>query len=182
MKSEILNRSKQTGATLIVAMIILVILMILGVSAMMSANTQSRLAGNLQFQSEAKIRAENAEVAAENWLATTVPGALPINANNAAFTTPCNARPAGPLFGQNCIADPTAITWTDADSIRVIPGDDTQRYLIELIGMNLKPQGSGTGGIGTCENVNVFRVMSRGTNSRGAVRIVQSVFQVRNCV
>ena len=179
---KIQSKSKQKGVTLIVAMIILVILMILGVSAMMSANTQSKLAGNMQFQAEAKIRAENALTVAETWLATTNPGGgLPINANNAAFTTPCNARPAGPLFGQSCIPDIAAITWTDADSIRVTPGDDTQRYLIEVIGVNLLPEGAGTSGGGVCENVNVFRISARGTNSRGAVRVVQDVFQVRNC-
>ncbi len=68
MKTVILNRGHQSGATLVIALIVLIVLMILGVGAVMTANSQFKMAGNLQFENQAKNNAENQLVTAENFL------------------------------------------------------------------------------------------------------------------
>lgn len=68
MKTVILNRRRQSGATLVIALIVLIVLMILGVGAVMTANSQFKMAGNLQFENQAKNNAENQLVIAENFL------------------------------------------------------------------------------------------------------------------
>ncbi|MBL8336979.1 MAG: hypothetical protein JNM97_09410, partial [Rhodoferax sp.] len=73
-------RRHQRGATLVVALLILVLIMMIGITAVSTSNTQFRLAGNLQFEDSAMNNAEAAVTAAENWLATGT------NYNNAAFT------------------------------------------------------------------------------------------------
>ena len=59
--------NKQLGSTLIISLIILVILMLLGVSAVTTSNTQYKLAGNLQFEDAAMNNTETAINAAETW-------------------------------------------------------------------------------------------------------------------
>lgn len=68
MKTVTLNRGHQSGATLVIALIVLIVLMILGVGAVMTANSQFKMAGNLQFENQAKNNAENQLVTAENFL------------------------------------------------------------------------------------------------------------------
>ncbi|MFM2407879.1 MAG: hypothetical protein RL358_621, partial [Pseudomonadota bacterium] len=68
MKIYRLNKEKQAGATLVVALIALIVLMILGVAGVITANTQLKMAGNLQFENLAKNRAENQIAIAEQYL------------------------------------------------------------------------------------------------------------------
>lgn len=63
-----LNRYHQSGATIVIALIVLIVLMILGVGAFMSASTQLKMAGNLQFENQAKNNAENQLAIAEDVL------------------------------------------------------------------------------------------------------------------
>lgn len=68
MKVIVANHYRQSGASLVISLIVLVVLMILGVGAVMTANSQFKMAGNLQFETQAKNNAENALAVAENWL------------------------------------------------------------------------------------------------------------------
>lgn len=70
MHTTALNRRRQSGSSLVIALIILIVLMILGVGAVMTANSQFKMAGNLQFENQAKNNAENQLATAENWLNT----------------------------------------------------------------------------------------------------------------
>lgn len=189
------THKKQNGATLIVALIILVVLMILGVGALMSSNTQSKLSGNLQFEAEAKIRAENSAAAAEAWLSVVDGAGRPTNANNPEFTAACNAAKVNKfIYPLGCLAaqvapdnNPLTMTWDGTNSAQVfdVNGNAVGRYLIELAApMDRDPD---TGGSvpnprpTICNRFNVFRITARGTNARGAVKVIQSVFQVKNC-
>ena len=58
----------QQGASLITSLILLGVLALMGVAGVMIANTQFKIAGNLQFQSAAMSDAESALAVAENWL------------------------------------------------------------------------------------------------------------------
>lgn len=191
MKMKMINANRQKGATLVMAMIILVVLMILGVMAVTTANTQFKLAGNLQFENIAKNNAENQIIVAESWLAT--PDATPgktLYINNPGFTTWSAATPQ--LHPMNDLAnrlgivngDPLNMTTAQwqANSVNVLGNG----YLIEMIGPNKVPPGGNVVTGAPCVNnniniVNVFRVTARGTNARGAVRYVQTVYQVPRC-
>ena len=189
------RQKEQKGATLVVALIILVVLMILGVGAVMSSNTQSKLSGNLQFEAEAKIRAENSTAAAEAWLSAVDGAGRPTNANNAEFTAACNAAKVNKFIQPlGCLAakvapnnDPLTMTWDDTNSAQVLDANGilVGRYLIELaapIDRDPDTGGSVPNPLPTiCNRFNVFRITARGTNARGAVRVIQSVFQVKNC-
>ena len=65
--------ARQRGATLIVALLILVLIMIIGITAVSTSNTQYKLAGNLQFEDSAINNAETAISSAELWLSTGTP-------------------------------------------------------------------------------------------------------------
>lgn len=187
-------RSRQRGATLVVALLILVLIMMIGITAVSTSNTQYRLAGNLQFEDSALNNAEAAVTAAENWLATG------LNYDNPAFTAVAASTdpdpgpdPATPhLLPRTSV--PTvrderdvrgfSITWDDTNSIDV-RGDEVQRYYIELISQNNRLQGSSqvVGGRASsgCNQVNTYLITGRGASARGAVKFVQSYYSVLNC-
>ncbi len=174
---------RQRGATLVIALIILIVLMILGVAAVTTANTQSKLAGNLQFEAEAKTRAENRTSDAEAWLVAN--NANITLTNGGKFSDPCGNRTQVEIYGQGCFAgyaapnnDPMTMEWTNANSLA---DANNNRYVIELVALFRKPVGGSAAGSQTKSGtVNVYRITARGTNGRGAVRIVQSIYQVLN--
>jgi Tfp pilus assembly protein PilX len=187
-------RSRQRGATLVVALLILVLIMMIGITAVSTSNTQYKLAGNLQFEDSALNNAEAAVTAAENWLATG------LNYDNPAFTAVAASTdpdpgpdPATPqLLPRTSV--PTVrderdergfnIAWDDTNSLAV-GGAETQRYYIELISQNNRLQGSSqvVGGRASsgCNQVNTYLITGRGASARGAVKFVQSYYSVLNC-
>jgi Tfp pilus assembly protein PilX len=162
----------QTGSSLVVSMIMLVVLMLMGVGAIVVSNTQYRMAGNFQFQNQAMASAESALSQAELWVTANV--AHPEFA----------ARVSGGHYPIGTGPDPYTMPWTDATSERV-GGLDSQRYIIEVMGANrYLPASSvktcpGYTLSGPCSRVNVYRITARGTSARGSVKIVQSVFTVQ---
>jgi Tfp pilus assembly protein PilX len=187
-------RSRQGGATLVVALLILVLIMMIGITAVSTSNTQFKLAGNLQFEDSALNNAEAAVTAAENWLATG------LNYNNAAFTAVAattdpdpGSDPATPQLlprtSVPAIRDARDIRgftldWDDTNSLAV-GGAETQRYYIELMSLNNRLQGSsqavGTRASAGCNQVNTYMITGRGASARGAVKYVQSYYSVLNC-
>lgn len=191
----VLSISKQNGATLVMALIILVVLMILGVGAMMSSNTQAKLSGNLQFEAEAKNRAENSEIAAETWLSAVDGAGRPTNANNPEFTFACNAAKVNKfIYPLGCLEaqaapnnDPLTMQWDDTNSMRVVDANGALvgRYLIELAApQNRDPETGGSIPMplpSICNRFQVFRISARGSSVKGAVRVIQTIYQVKNC-
>lgn len=157
---------KQSGSTLIISLIILIILMLLGVTAMNTSNTQYKLAGNLQFENMATNNAETAVNTAERWL-EAIAAATPSASAVAALPNPL-----------------TNMTWTDADSIQVVAGDDTQRYVIGYVSTNASP----LAGVGldcfdpsnehNFDCVHTYLVTARGESGRGATKLVQTYYAV----
>ena len=178
--------SDERGSTLIISLIILILLMLLGITAMNTSDTQFKLAGNLQFEDAAMNNAETAVNAAETWLATGT------NFSNAAFTT-YNASagtyqlyPIGTLAALTAPAnDPLTMTWADTNSLEVVAGNSNQRYIIELMSTNNTLVGSSvtTGGRASsaCNKVNTYRITARGASARGATKFVQSYYSVLSC-
>ena len=187
-------RSRQRGATLVVALLILVLIMMIGITAVSTSNTQYKLAGNLQFEDSALNNAEAAVTAAENWLATG------LNYDNPAFTAVAASTdpdpgpdPATPQLlprtSVPAVRDERdvrgfSISWDDTNSLDV-RGDEVQRYYIELISQNNRLQGSSqvVGGRASsgCNQVNTYLITGRGASARGAVKFVQSYYSVLNC-
>lgn len=174
------GRLRQSGASLIVSLVVLGVLMLMGVAAMMISNTQYRLAGNLQFQNTSLNNAEVALATAEQWLAAGT------NFNAAGFDTYDVATPMlypGTYLAANNI-DPLTMAWTDTNSVSA-DGAGNQRYLIEQLAKGRKLTGSGLGVGGRkstgCNEVNVYRITTRGSSGRGATRFVQAIFTVLSC-
>ncbi len=91
MKATVSNHHRQSGASLVIALIVLIVLMILGVGAVMTANSQFKMAGNLQFENQAKNNAENQLAIAESWL----------NINGGPTSTYVQGAPVKTSVGQN---------------------------------------------------------------------------------
>ncbi|MGB8518053.1 MAG: hypothetical protein WCD45_09205 [Gallionella sp.] len=166
---------KQRGVTLLVAMITLIVLMLLGVGAMVASNTMFKLAGNLQFENEAKNRAESTLTIAENYLLT---GA---NSQNSAFTTPNKATATLPFYDPTATLDPLN-SWPAAASSPA--GVSGGQFIIQLMSnVKICPPGSnclaqGSQAVTPPTQYYLFRVTAKGSSMRGAKRFVESIMQV----
>ena len=164
---------KQSGSSLVVSLIMLVVLMLMGVGAMVVSNTHYRMAGNLQFQNLAMTNAESSLAQAENWVA--------INFENSKLTT----RVSGGYYPEgSAVPDPYTMTWDNSNS-EAMDIFGTQRYMVEVIGTERNqitgryvPCDPYTSPV-PCSFVNLYRITARGSSARGAVKIVQSIFAVR---
>lgn len=181
---------KQSGSTLIISLIILILLMLLGVTAMKSSDTQFQLTGNLQFEDSAMNNTETAINAAETALST---GAIAIL--DPAFTT-AYVTANGPIasltglgghYPANSGIDPFTLNWTGAGgngNSYAVQVTASQYYIIELLSQNNRLIGSnqviGRRSSG-CNQVNTYRITARGTSARGATKLVQSFYSVLSC-
>ena len=167
----------QKGATLIMALLVLVLIMMIGITAVTTSNTQFTLAGNLQFEDSAMNNAETAITTAEKWLATGT------NFSDPGFTTYNSAaspqlHPIGHLPANSHLT----MTWDASNSVQVAA---SQRYLIELLSSKnrLPDSGQGEGGRAAtgCNEVNTYAITARGQSGRGASKFVQSNYSVQSC-
>lgn len=175
---------RQKGSTLIVTMMVLVLIMMLGVAAMVSSQTQFKLTGNLQFEDVAMGRAEATIALAESWLSTAD------NHLSTGFVTYSAAsphlHPIGHLAGLAAPNNnPLNMVWSDANSLATTSGDDSQRYIIERVSKDVRLLGSGLvqgdRANTACNRVNTYLVTARGTSTRGATKFIQSYYSVLSC-
>ena len=185
--------ARQRGATLVIALLILVLIMMLGITAISTSNTQYKLAGNLQFEDSAINSTETAITTAERALSDGV------TFKSAGFTvydsaTTPHLQPIGRLAA---LAAPNnshlTMAWDDTNSrcvgsagVTCSPGGDpNQRYFIELMSRNNRLRGSNlaVGGRSSagCNQVNTYQTTARGLSARGATKFVQSYFSVLSC-
>lgn len=159
---------RQHGAALIMSLVILVILTLLGIAAMNTANLQLLMTGNAQYQTVALSRAEQVIQEAEAVVdALVAGGAAP------AITDGFHNITAG----NDPEVDLTAFSWPDNQT-----GDATvasSKYIIEYSGETSLPPTTfkfinGKPIVG--DNVYVFRITARTLATRGAVRLVQSIY------
>lgn len=180
---RVTSRTRQRGATLVIALLVLVLIMMIGITAISTSDTQYKLAGNLQFEDSALNNAEVAVSAAEQWLST---GANHADAGFATYdATKPQLLPIGRMASLSAPDnDPLTMTWGDTNSLAV-GGVERQRYYIELMSRNNKLQGSSqvVGGRSSsgCNQVNTYQITGRGASARGAVKFVQSYYSVLNC-
>lgn len=164
----------QRGSTLIISMIILVVLMLLGVTSMVTSDTAFKLAGNLQFQDTAMNNAEATLSQVERDMKSGV-----INHNHADFfvASPKTASSSG-LYPIDAGVDPLNMSWSGSNS----DDNDHGRYIVELLSTNSVLIGSSltVGGAPSyaCNRVNTYRITARGASLRGASKLVQSYYSV----
>ena len=183
-KSSPPRRHRQTGSTLIVTMMMLILIMMLGVSAMVTSDTQFKLTGNLQFEDVALNRAESTVAVAESWLSAST-NYLHAGFSNYDSATPY-LHPIGHLASLTSPNNsPLTMGWSDSNSLAVVSGDDSQRYLIERVSKNVRLLGSGLS-VGdrastACNKVNTYLITARGISIRGATKYIQSYYSVLSC-
>lgn len=180
--------ARQRGATLMIALLVLVLIMMLGITAVSTSDTQFKLAANIQFEDGALNNAESAVTAAEAWLAgnITSAGFVAFDATSTPYLLPIGYL-ATLVPAQDGPNRPFSINWSDTNpgaTVLSVAGT-TQRYYIEQLSLNSRLQGSSqvTGGRASagCNQVNTYQVTGRGLGNRGATKFVQTNYSVLNC-
>ena len=192
MRSSFQNRFpvRQRGATLVIALLILVLIMMIGITAVSTSNTQFRLAGNLQFEDAAINNTETAITTGERLLSDRVTYASVGFTTYDSVATP-KLLPMGRLAGLAAPANnPLTMTWDDSNSVSVLDpvtaaANPEQRYFMELMSRNNRLPGSSqvVGGRTSagCNQVNTYQITGRGQSARGATKFVQSYYSVLSC-
>lgn len=169
---------KQRGAALFMALIFLLIMTILGVFGMNLSRMENLMAGNNQFQTLALNQAELMLEAGLRDVENNI-GPPYINPDTGGDHIYLNTAASTQTI------DPTAINWTfNTVSTTPVGGDAkySYDYVIEYIGAldgtenALCSAQTGTGGtLDDCIR-EIYLVSSQSVTSRGAKRIIQSVF------
>lgn len=173
-------RKRSTGFSLITAVVIVLMMSIVGFSAMTASRSQQRSAGSAQYQLTALHEAERAVATAETWLSNGT------NAKNAGFTT-YNSATSPALYPRDYMSanglDPLIWTWSSSNSVAV---GGNARYAVEKVAAQVVPIGESRGwiyedGNWVCKTFDLFQISARGTGGEGAARSLQSIFAVQAC-
>jgi len=169
-----MNRHTQRGSALIISMIILIILMLLGVTAMNTSSTAYKLASNLQFANNAMNDAEAVLSEVESALKLGT-----INYDHADFVAAATVTTSiTGLYPIGSEISPLNTPWDNSDSVLAPSG--LGRYIIQLMSTSSVMIGS-SATIGgplsyACNKANTYLITTRGASSRGATKHVQSYF------
>lgn len=148
----------QRGSTLIISLIILIILMLLGVTAMNTSDTQYKMAANLQFESTALNNAETAINTAEATL-------VPTNAIVASAVT---------------AADP--FTKADTADNYLIEFVSTNKVPLASASLDCTDTTNPDPTIYNClQCLNTYLITAKGESGRGATKVIQTYFSVPHC-
>ena len=172
------TRTPQHGSTLIVAMLMLVVILMIGISAVISSDTQSKLTGNLQFEDVAFNLAEQALATGERIVVAQQSAPLP-GFTTYSSTTPCY-HPIGHMATLSPPNnDPLTMTWDNSNSC-----DDGNggRYLIEKISarvlLNSSSHASGGHAGSPPVLVDTYQITTQGLAARGTSKYLQSYYAV----
>jgi Tfp pilus assembly protein PilX len=182
MQQRLRSRPKDSaGFSLITAVVIVLMVTIVGLSAMTVSRSQFRATGNAQYQVSALQEADRAVATAESWLLDGT------NSKNAGFTAYSAQTPA--VYPRDYMSsnnfDPLTWTWSDSNSAPLNGG--TARYVVEQVATRVLPLGESQRdliddeGKTDCKVVDLFRITSRGTSGAGATRTVQTVYSTNGC-
>ncbi len=159
----------QRGVSLVVALVMLLVLTLIGVSSMNTAIVELKMAGSMQQQGIALNRAEELLRVGEEDVVTIV-------------NAPAAFDFAAAGDGYYVTADNVAVNNIDWDgqglnSIQGATANDV--YITEYLGAKVIPGESikvGTDGRIIGGAVHTFRITSRSTTGKSALRLVQSIF------
>ena len=164
---------RQRGATLVVALIILVVLTLLGVTAMQGATMQERMAGNVRDVNVAFQAAEAALRDGEDFLSNTVV-LPPFNGNNGLYEAPDIGDPRPwEAAGFNWDSDGRAYSGNEDFGGARVP-----TYVIEELQVSPQSEGGDIGlGLPTPAE-RLYRVTARGVGGNpNTIVILQTVFK-----
>ena len=159
---------RQRGVSLIVAMVMLIVLTLIGVSSMNTAIVELKMAGSSQQQSIALNRANELLRVGEE-------GVLDIVEEEEAFDWSTDG-PAG-YYSKSDNINVHDINWTGLASVPGANANDS--YIAEYLGDEAIPGESkkeGTDGRIVGGAVHTFRITSRSAAGKSAVRLVQSIY------
>lgn len=177
---------RERGVALVMALIFLLILTLIGVTAMSTTALEERMAGNLQDKNAAFQAAESALVAGENWARPL--GAMPVF--DSAVTDDGLHLPSTsgiPVWDQSTgvWSGTDVVDYTELPGSAALPSgqflnhvNKQPKYLIEDLGPVRDPLKSLKLGTPSPSTRNLFRITARGTGGTDqAVATVQSVFE-----
>ena len=165
---------RQSGAVLMISLIILLAMTLIGVSSMNSAVLELKMAGTLQQQVVAMNRAEATLMAAEAAIVAMTSDSATKN-----FETDSDGFYPADNTLELEQANWDAIDSEDGPITSDNSVDDDDAYVIEYLGVKpipgetvkMDPNGGITGGA-----VHTFRNTTRSVSGRDVVRIVQSIY------
>jgi len=161
----------QQGVSLVVALIMLLVLALIGVSSMNTAVVELKMAGSMQQQGLALNRADEALRVGEDDVEKIVanPGIFDFAAGGDGY------------YVVDDDIDVFDIQWANLTSIPGASPDDT--YVIEYIGEKDIPEESESEGgdeAAAGSKVYTYRITARSATGKSAVRLVQSVYVTQN--
>ena len=163
--------SSQKGTALIIALVMLLIMTLLAISAMGISNLQLLMAGNAQQQTEALARSENALFAGQNYLGNNIQPPASPNPTDAAAVNGYVIFDVG--TGVLDVKDPSF--WSYSANYRTT-ADTREQYTIEYIANRPAPGGQSLGlNAMPAPTRNIYRVSARGSSQKGAVRTLQAI-------
>ncbi len=178
---------RQQGIALIMALVFLMLLTIIGVTAMTTSSLQEKMAGNVQNKHGAFQAAESALRAGEAYLQATGPlPAFTLVGVTTGHYLPAAATAVGSLWDTVDWQDCAKVICLPAGPPPTIDGVATQpTYVIEEVA-DASGSGGGTGSLVTgfkpppavSGTSKIYRISARGTgNTDAAVALVQSVYR-----
>jgi type IV pilus assembly protein PilX len=158
----------QRGVSLIVALVMLIVLTLIGVSSMNTAIVELKMAGSSQQQSIALNRADELLRVGEDRVLAIVndPAAYDFSAVGDGYYTNLDN------------IDVHKIDW-DAQNLKSIKGPNNDVYIAEYLGPKAIPGETikkGTDGRIIGGAVHTFRITSRSATGKSALRLVQSIY------
>jgi type IV pilus assembly protein PilX len=175
------SRQRQRGVALIMALVFLMILTIIGVTALSTTSLQEKMAGNVQDKNTAFQAAESALREAEGIVLAWNSGTTPAFTGNG-YYQPKLATDPYPWWAIDA-------TWTTSTAhiaaSAVAEAVDPPSYIIEDLG-SVGGGSAGTGSLvagfappaATAGGSNMYRITARAVGrTRSAVAMVQSVFR-----
>ncbi len=172
---------KQHGITLAISLIFLLILTILGISAMSTSSLQEKMAGNMKDKVLSFQAAESALTTAENWMRlqnTTVRAQTTDNILSPTTDGVPVWRTAGRWTGNNSIEHPnTPIDQSQSDVFDLRYLSDSPRYIVEDLGALPCESKTNCGGYDGAPQRFMYRITARGQGgTSNAVTMLQSTF------
>ena len=161
------SQHAQQGVSLVVALVMLLVLTLIGVSSMNTAIVELKMANSMQQQTIALNNADELLIEGEQNVETLVASAIADDfaaAGDGLYVTADNI-------------DVHNLDW-NGQGLQSIPGANGQ-YVIEYLGPKQIPGESivtGTDGRIIGGAVHTFRITSRSTTGRNALRLVQSIY------
>lgn len=160
-----LSRTEERGAALIVSLVLLLIMTIIGISAMNGARLEVSMAGMMQREEVALRGAERALTAAERYVESSV----------GAFDDTVSGHY---LPNQE---DPSVTDWSGFSSLGesdVAGLSSRDAFVVEYEGLVTLPGGAMNDGGDVIfgDKVNVYRVTTRSDTDGKAVRIIESIY------